>query len=94
MINTYDLTSESRESPPYALNTLTLERNSVLIARISRNSGYGIDELEALRKHLKEMFPYHSVFVWYDDIDFMAINDNGYKPERLDTLNDDSSNYY
>lgn len=76
------------------LNTLTLERNAVLIARVSRNSGYGIDELETFRKHLKDLFPCHGVFVWYDDIDFMVINDNGYKSERLTTLNDDSSNYY
>ena len=75
------------------LNTLTLERNAVLIARVSRNSGYGIDELETFRKHLKDMFPYHRVFVWYDDIDFMAIHDKGYAPERMSVIND-TSNYY
>ena len=94
MINALEVEKLPKDLNQMQMNTLTLERNSVLIARISRNSGYGIDELEVLRKHLKEMFPCHSVFVWYDDIDFMAINDNGYKPERLDTLNDDSSHYY
>jgi len=42
---------------------------------------------------LKETFPCHQVIVWYDDVDFMVINDNGYKAERLTGLNEDS-NYY
>lgn len=78
---------------PMQLNTLTLERNSVLIARLSKDSGYDVDELRELRRALKEMFPCHSIFVWYDDVDFMAINDKGYTPPRLEGLNNDS-NYY
>lgn len=78
---------------PAQLNTLTLERNSVLIARFSKDSGYDLDELKELRKMLKETFPCHQVLVWYGDVDFMVINDNGYKPERLIGLNEDS-NYY
>ena len=41
------------------LNTLTLERNSVLVARLSKDSGYDLDELRGLRKMLKETFPCH-----------------------------------
>jgi hypothetical protein len=74
-------------------NTITLERNSVLVARFSKDSGYDLDELEYLRKLLKETFPCHQVIVWYDDVDFMVINDKGYKAERLTGLNEDS-NYY
>ena len=88
--------SKGHEAPnvlPMQLNTLTLERNSVLVARFSKNSGYDLDELKELRKMLKEAFPCHQIIVWYDDVDFMAINDNGYKPERLIGLNEDS-NYY
>lgn len=78
---------------PLSMNTITLERNSVLVARFSKNSGYDIDELRELRKMLKETFPCHQIIVWYDDVDFMVINDNGYKAERLTGLNEDS-NYY
>ena len=78
---------------PLNMNTLTLERNSVLIARFSKDSAYDLDELRELRKMLKEVFPCHQVIVWYNDVDFMVINDNGYKAERLTGLNEDS-NYY
>lgn len=76
------------------LNTISLERNSTLIVRVSKDSGYGLDELQILRENLMNIFPNHSIFVWYDDIDFMAIHDKGYKPERLDNLNDTTTNYY
>lgn len=76
------------------LNTLTLERNTVLIARVSKGAGYDMTELQALRDALKNTFPCHNVFVWYDDIEFMAVHDNGYKPEGLIGLNNDTSNYY
>lgn len=79
---------------PMQLNTLTLERNTVLIARVSKDTGYSMDELQALRNALKNTFPCHSVFVWYDDIEFMAVHDKGYKPEGLMGLNNETSNYY
>ena len=79
---------------PMQLNTLTLERNTVLIARVSKSAGYDMAELQALRDALKNTFPCHNVFVWYDDIEFMAVHDNGYKPEGLIGLNNETSNYY
>lgn len=88
--------SEFYEAPnlaPMQLNTLTLERNAVLVARLSRNSGYDFEELNILKRTLQDCFPNHNVFIWYDDIDFTVINDNGYKPERIATIND-TSNYY
>lgn len=85
--DTQDLTSMQ-------FNTLTLERNSVLIARVPKNNGYDISLLQELRKTLKEAFPCHQVIVWYDDVDFMAIHDNGYPQERLEGINNDTSNYY
>ncbi len=94
MIHGYDCKSETREGVSCALNTLTLERNTVLIAQVSRNSGYDLAELEAFRKTLKEIFPCHSVFVWWDDVDFIAIHDKGYAQERIGSLNNDSTNYY
>ena len=86
---------EASDLASMQLNTLTLERNSVLVARIPKNSGYDMSLLQDLRKTLKEAFPYHQVIVWYDDVDFMAIHDNGYPQKGLEGINnDDSSNYY
>lgn len=78
---------------PERVNTLTLERNSTLIARFSRDSGYSIDELQDLRRILKDAFPDHQVLVWYDDVDFLVINDKGYPSERLYGVNEDKSYY-
>ena len=69
------------------LNTLTLERNAVLIARVPKDSGYDLSILQELRRALKEMFPCHQVFVWYDDVEFMAIQDKGYQPTSLEGVN-------
>lgn len=78
---------------PEQLNTLTLERNSALIVRFAKDSGYDLSELQMLRQQLMNIFPDHPVFVWYDDIDFTVIHDKACKPERLEHLND-TSNYY
>lgn len=73
------------------LNTLTLERNAVLVARLSKDGGYDYKDMENIKRSLKEAFPNHTVLLTYDDIDFMAIEDKGYKAERI--IND-TSNYY
>ena len=86
--------NDAPAATPMQLNTLTLERNTVLIARVSKDAGYSIDELHVLREALKNTFPCHSVFVWYDDIEFMAVHDKAYKPEGLIGLNNETSNYY
>ena len=76
------------------INTLTLERNSVLVIRVDKNGGYDYSELEVFQRRAEEIFPSHKVLVCYDDLDFMVIHDKGYKAERLDNLNGGSSNYY
>lgn len=76
---------------PIQLNTLTLERNAVLVARFSKDGGYDFEDMENMKRSLKEAFPNHTVLLTYDDIDFMAIEDKGYKAERI--IND-TSNYY
>ena len=90
MIESFD---KAPNAAPMQLNTLTLERNAVLVARLPKDGCYDLSELHELRKALKEMFPCHSVLVWYDDVDFMTINDKGCAPQRLEGLNSES-NYY
>ena len=84
---------EAPNLAPMQLNTLTLERNSVLVVRVSKESGYDIGEMQALKKHLQDIFPHHSVFLWWDDIEFMAIKDGAYTPERMSLVNE-TQNYY
>ena len=78
---------------PLQLDTLTLEKNSVLVVRIPKNDFYNFEVIQDLYKALKDRFPMHQVFVWYNDVEFMVINDHGYPPERI-TCNDETSNYY
>lgn len=74
------------------LNTLTLEKNSVLVARIPQNGFYDCEMMQALYKALKDRFPMHQILVCYDDVEFMAIHDKGYMPERI-TCNEEDNPY-
>lgn len=85
---------EARMVDSMQLNILTLERNSVLVARLAKNSGYDLDELQSLKKSLQNIFPNHQIFVWWDDIEFMAINDKSYSAERMSLVNETTPNYY
>jgi hypothetical protein len=85
---------EAQIGDPIRLDTLTLEKNSVLIARVPNDGFYDAEMLQCLHKGLQNKFPCHSVFVWYNDVDFMVIHDKGYKSERITCNDDDSSNYY
>lgn len=86
-------TDQIIQAKPERVNTLTLARNSTLVARFPRDSGYSIDELQELRRMLRDTFPNHQVIVWYDDVDFLVINDKGYPSERLYGVNEDKSYY-
>lgn len=79
----------AQQGTPMQLNTLTLEKNSVLVARIPNNDFYDCDTMQALYEALKDRFPMHQILVWYDDVEFMAIHDKGYMPERI-TCNDEN----
>ena len=87
-----EMNVSAQEVSPVQLNTLTLERNAVLVARLSKDGGYDSCDAENLRRVLQERFPNHGILIVYDDVDFMAITDKGYHAERI-TCND-SSNYY
>lgn len=91
MIKELDI-KDAQQGTQMQLNTLTLEKNSVLVARIPKNDFYDCEMMQALYKALKDRFPMHQVLVWYDDVEFMAIHDKGYMPERI-TCND-TENYY
>ena len=78
--------------PSEQLNTLTLERNAVLVARVKRSDFYNSEMLHALYDNLCKKFPDHPVFVWYDDVEFMAINDKTYMTREVPI--NDSTNYY
>ena len=88
MIKELDI-KDAQLGTPMQLNTLTLEKNSVLVARIPKNDFYDWEMMQALSKVLKDRFPMHQVLVWYDDVEFMAIHDKGYMPERI-TCNDEN----
>ena len=88
MIKELDI-KEAQLGTPMQLNTLTLEKNSVLVARIPQNGGYDCEMMQALYKALKDRFPMHQILVCYDDVEFMAIHDKGYMPERI-TCNDEN----
>lgn len=96
MIECYTVEADKKVAPIVAstqLNALTLERNAVLIARVSKDSGYDFPTLQALKSSLEHAFPNHTVFVWYDDIEFMTVQDKGYPVPNLEGLNA-TSNYY
>ena len=76
---------------PVQLNTLALERNAVLVARVKRSDFYDNEMLQALYNNLCKKFLCHTVFVWYDDVEFMSIEDKAYATKEV-PVND--SNYY
>ena len=95
MINYSELpNAQAPTVTPAQLSTLTLERNSVLVARVSRDSGYDLHELQTLKEYLVKTFPMHPVFVWWDDIEFSAITDKAYKESMTEVTNYEPSSYY
>ena len=83
------------EAPDLAamqLNTLTLERNAVLIVRIPKDGGYDLQDFESLKRIFEGTFPNHAVLFMYNDIELMAIEDKGYKAERIEV--NATQNYY
>ena len=83
---------DAQQATSMQLDTLTLEKNSVLVARIPQNGFYDCEMMQALYKALQDRFPRHQILVCYDDVEFMAIHDKGYAPERI-TCNETSSYY-
>lgn len=86
------LDSKECNPQPESLSTLTLERGSVLVARVKRSDFYDSEMLKALYDNLCKKFPCHTVFVWYDDVEFMAIHDKYYEPKEVPI--NDFTNYY
>ena len=80
---------DAQQATSMQLDTLTLEKNSVLVARIPQNGFYDCEMMQGLYKALQDRFPRHQILVCYDDVEFMAIHDKGYAPERI-TCNDEN----
>ena len=88
MIKEFEV-GDAQQATPMQFNTLTLEKNSVLVARIPQNGFYDCEAMQIIYKALKDRFPMHQILVCYDDIEFMVIHDKGYRPERI-TCNDEN----
>lgn len=93
MIETMQINNEGEKAPsPLQLNTLTLEKNAVLVVKIPRGE-YDTIAADELYKACTSRFPCHGVLLVYNDVEFSVINDKGYAAERI-TCNNDASNYY
>ena len=55
----------------------TVQRNSVIVLRVSRND-YDLDEMNALRDYYSKIFPNNTVAVMFDDIEMEIVHDNSY----------------
>lgn len=83
-----------REAPaaaPTQLAIPTIQRNSVIVLRVSRND-YDLDEMNVLRDYYSKIFPNNTVAVMFDDIEMEIVNDNSWRKrpcaeEKYDTYN-------
>lgn len=69
----------------------TIQRNSVIVLRVSRND-YDLDEMNALRDYYSKIFPNNTVAVMFDDIEMEIVHDNSWRKrpcaeEKYDTFN-------
>ena len=78
--------------PTAEKDSLTLEKDSVLVVKIPTNGNYDMSAMQCLYDDLKAKFPCHSIIMCYNDIEFTAIHDKAYPPERIEI--NDTSNYY
>ena len=83
-----------KEAPvahPMQLISPTIQRNSVIVLRVSRNK-YDLDEMNTLRDYYSKIFPINTVAVMFDDIEIEIVNDNSWRKrpcaeEKYDTYN-------
>lgn len=63
--------------PPIPSNELTLKPNSVLVLRCSHD--YGYEELQELRKAMKNVITTNEIIVTYDDIELSVIHNECFR---------------
>jgi hypothetical protein len=94
MINQYDCAGQPLTLNQYPLSAessrLTLEKNSVLLLRCSKD--YYLDDLNLIQTQVQKAFPNTKVIVLYNDIVPEVIYDKTYRTER--PLAEDYDGYY
>ena len=80
MIEQYNPEVVATIAPSHA-NTLTVQKNSVIILRVSFND-YDLDDMNRLQEYYSKVFPNNTVCVMFDNIDIEVINDQSYRKER------------
>ena len=80
--------------PPIPSNELTLKPNSILVLRCSRD--YGYEELQKLRKAMKNVITTNEIIVTYDDIELSVIHNECFRNTTpiSEEKNDESHGYY
>lgn len=85
MIDHYDPISPCTESgasrPSITPSALTIERNSVVVLRCSKND-YDLDDMNVLRDYYRKVFPNNTVCVMFDDIEIEIVHDKSWKKAR------------
>ena len=71
------LCSSAPSAPSVALQTPTIQKNSVIVLRVSRND-YDLDDMNTLRDYYQKLFPNNTVAVMFDDIEMHIVNDNSW----------------
>jgi hypothetical protein len=66
---------------PSHTNALTVQRNSVIVLRVSFND-YDLDDMNRLQEYYSKVFPNNTVCVMFDNIDIEVINDQSYRKAR------------
>ena len=92
MIEQYNPEVIAATTPSYT-NALTVQRNSVIILRVSFND-YDLDDMNRLQEYYSKVFPNNTVCVMFDNIDIEVINDQSYRKARpCADISYDSYNY-
>lgn len=81
------LCNSSPSTPAVALQTPTIQKNSVIVLRVSRND-YDLDDMNTLRDYYQKLFPNNTVAVMFDDIEMQIVNDNSWRKRPCAEVSD------
>ena len=70
----------------------TIQRNSVIVLRVSRND-YDLDDMNILRDYYSKIFPNNTVAVMFDDIEMEIVHDNSLRKRPCAEEKYDPYNY-